>query len=192
MPSLATKALKKLGQFLRVATEVPSFPELELRIDSSHKIYLVENPTRGLNIVDEDDDDWIGWDRYGYTGGEKDNRFAIEVRARNNRVMAAVAWWADPKRPGVITTKGTYVSKTLRRRGLGEALWRSMIRASGCTKIISEPVTDEGFTLVISLMEKLKHDVVIELVDDAGAVSDPGDLDMYDLRFEDPPVEDKK
>jgi hypothetical protein len=130
--------------------------------EHQHRLYLVRNSPRGI-ILDETRE---SWGDLGYKGDARRNRSAIEVRARNGRVIAAVAWWYSPKRK-CVSTLGTYVSKTLRRRGLATALWRAMLTTTRVKIVYSEPVTDEGLTLVNSLREKLQGEVRIRTIDNA-------------------------
>lgn len=144
------------------------FLDLNNRVPDNHKVWLVQNSPRGLKLEDGEDGrpKWQSWGDLGYVGDGRRNRWAIEVRARNGRVVAAIAWWVSPERDNCVSTLGTYVSKSMRRRGLGTALWRAMVHVTGATKIYSEPVTDEGLTLVESLREKLRG-VTIEYIDHA-------------------------
>jgi hypothetical protein len=158
----------------KVTFEEPlEFKDLEKRIDPQHRILFVKNSPRGIIIDEEARRE--SWGDLGYQGDGRRNRYAIEVRARNGRVVAAVAWWENPDRNNCVSTLGTYVSKTMRRRGIGTSLWKAMIEVTAAKVVYSEPVTDEGLTLVRSLREKLRG-VKIEMIDS-------GDLEfLEDLR----------
>jgi GNAT superfamily N-acetyltransferase len=154
---------------MKITTEERfQFRDLEKRIDPEHRVFLVQNSPRGIKIQDGPPKR-ESWCDLGFVGDGRRNRWAIEVRARNGRVIAAVAWWVNPHRDNCVSTLGTYVSKKLRRRGIGTSLWKAMISATGATKIYSEPVTDEGLTLVESLRDKLKG-TEIEYIDHADLV----------------------
>lgn len=158
----------------KITYEEPlEFKDLERRIDPGHKIKFVKNSPRGIVINDETGQQ--SWCDLGYVGDARRNRYAIEVRARNGRVVAAVAWWVNESRNNCVSTLGTYVSKKMRRRGIGTSLWKAMIDVTDAKIIYSEPVTNEGLTLVRSLREKLKG-VTIKVIDS-------GDLEfLEDLR----------
>lgn len=122
--------------------------------DKKPRIMLVQNSPKGILINDLKNRE--SWSDLGYKGDDRLNRWALELRARNGRVVAAVAWRYDKERPGHIHTLGTYVSLLYRQRGIGTALWRAMIGITGARVIHAEPVSFEGFTLVKSLKTKFE------------------------------------
>ncbi len=141
------------------------FKDLERRVEP-RKVFLVKNSPRGIFISDGENGrpGRESWTDLGYNGDARRNRYAIEVRAKNGRVVAAVGWWINTKRQNQVSTLGTYVSKTMRRKGIGSALWKAMLDVTGAKVIYSYPVTNEGLTLVNSLREKLGG-VKIKIID---------------------------
>lgn len=135
-----------------------SDPELSSKLPAGYKIVRIKYASGWLCNSKWEKSSGSYWN-------ENDaNRNAIEVRAKNGRVMAAVGWF-DPEGDSVATI-GTYVSKKLRRKGLGRALWKAMIQETNCKVIKSHVVTHNGLALVTKLKEQLKN-VEIEVdVDD--------------------------
>lgn len=135
------------------------------RVPANYRIELVRNSTGFLTDR--------GWEHTGILDGHKEAT-AIEIRSAQGRVMAAFGWKQHPKKDRkLVVTTGTWVSSSLRRRGLAQALWRAMIELTGCNRIETFTVSDEGWTLVRSMQEQLGKRIKIESY---------GDFSLEDLR----------
>lgn len=127
-------------------------PAIESIIPEGYSLWFVRKSRGSLSLEPSQ------WSKY-YDEFYDPDRYALEVRAKNNRVMAAVGWYrtAGDRRKRALTTFGTYVSVSLRKRGLAQKLWKAMARITRVKTIHSTPITDEGITLVKSMTRIFKN-----------------------------------
>lgn len=122
-------------------------PDIERLIPSDYRIQVVSHCRSSLRLMP---DIWL---RDSLSPKDSRDAHAIEVLNASGRVMAAVGW-ISPVGSDKAHTTGTFVSRCLRRRGLGKALWRTMIetlKRTGYSGVIGEAVSDEGFTLLVAM-----------------------------------------
>lgn len=128
-------------------------PDIKRLIPSDYKVQVVSRCRSSLRLMP---DIWL---RDSLSPKDSRDAYAIEVLNANGRVMAAVGWIAPVGSDKAYTT-GTFVSRSLRRRGLGKALWRIMVeilKQAGYSGVLGEAVSDEGFTLLAAMKTEFQE-----------------------------------
>lgn len=143
---------KNMPSPIEKRTEV-QIRDLLKRAPKGYRTIFVENSLGTLYLPGS-------WCRRSTEDGS--GRWSIELVNKQNRVMAAIAWYKSARKD-TLYTSGTFVSKSLRRRGLGKALWRAMLDRTGNKKISGFAVTDEGLTLLAAMKEEFPNRVSFDV-----------------------------
>ena len=115
------------------------------KIPKTYRVVRAHNANGSLN--------GFQWDKRDYAWDFSD-RHAVEVRARNGRVVAAFAWNKPTK--GKVSTIGTYVAPSLRNKGIASALWRYMVKETQCKVIDTYVISRSGRALAEHMKRTLR------------------------------------